>query len=107
MVFLATNKNLQELEAQADFQRGQLEAARKRLANEPLVIEYDNGGGQSGIRENPEWLAYEKLLKSYHATLRAINLQTGGKAPEKQTGIGSPLMAFRNQYSDIKAVKSA
>ena len=104
---MATNKNMQELEAQADFQRVQLEAARKRLAKEPLVIEYDNGGGQSGIRENPEWLAYEKLLKSYHATLRAITAQAGGKASEKQTGIGSPLKNFRAQYGDIKAVKSA
>lgn len=104
---MATNKNLAELEAQAEFQRGQLEASRKRLANEPLVIEYDNGGGQSGIRENPEWTAYEKLLKSYHATLRAIALQTDGKAREKQTGIGSPLLNFRDKYGDIKAVKSA
>lgn len=104
---MATNKNLQELEAQAEFQRKTLEESRKRLANEPLVIEYDNGGGQSGIRENPEWLAYEKLLKSYQATLRAIAAQAGRKAKEKQTGIGSPLMNFRNQYGDIKAVKSA
>ena len=104
---MTINKNLAELEAQAEFQRKQLEAARKRLANEPLVIEYDNGGGQSGIRENPEWLAYEKLLKSYHATLRAITAQTGNKAPEKQTGIGSPLQNFRSQYGEIKAVKSA
>ena len=104
---MAVNKDLQELEAQAEFQRAQLEAARKRLAKEPLVIEYDNGGGQLGTRENPEWLAYEKLLKSYHATLRAINAQTGGKAKEKQTGIGSPLMNFRSQHSEIKAVKGA
>ena len=104
---MATNKNLSELQAQAEFQRVKLEAARKRLANEPLVIEYDNGGGQSGIRENPEWLAYEKLLKSYHATLRAITAQNGNKASEKQTGIGSPLVNFRGKYENIKAAKSA
>ena len=104
---MAINKNLQELEAQAEFQRRTLEESRNRLVNEPLVIEYDNGGGQSGIRENPEWLAYEKLLKSYQATLRAIAAQNEGKFKEKQTGIGSPLMNFRNQYGNIKAVKSA
>lgn len=104
---MATNKNLQELEAQAEFQRKTLEESRNRLVNEPLVIEYDNGGGQSGIRENPEWLAYEKLLKSYQATLRAIAVQNGNKSKEKQTGIGSPLMNFRSQYSNVKAVKSA
>ena len=104
---MAINKNLQELEAQSEFQRAQLEAARKRLASEPLVIEYDNGGGQSGVRENPEWIAYEKLLKSYQATLRAITAQNGGKASEKQTGIGSPLKNFRSQYDNVKVIKSA
>lgn len=104
---MAVNKNIVELEAQADFQRKSLEEARKRLVNEPLVIEYDNGGGQSGIRENPEWTAYEKLLKSYQATLRAIELQTGGKGKEKQTGIGSPLKNFRSQYGNVSVIKSA
>ena len=104
---MAANMNLAELEAQAEFQRSKLEESRKRLENEPLVIEYDNGGGQSGIRENPEWLAYEKLLKSYHATLRAITAQTGGKASEKQTGIGSPLKNFRGTYGNIGVIKSA
>lgn len=104
---MSKNQNLCELEAQADFQRLQLEDARKRLVNEPLVIEYDNGGGQSGIRENPEWTAYEKLLKSYQATLRAISLQNGKKSSEKKTGIGSPLQNFRGKYNGIEVVKSA
>ena len=104
---MAVDKNLAELQAQAEFQRKTLEQRRKDLVNEPFVVEYDNGGGQIGTKENPEWIAYEKLLKSYQATLRAINLQTSGKPKEKQTGIGSPLLSFRNQYSDIKAVKSA
>lgn len=30
-----------------------------------LVIDYDNGGGQSGIRENPHYKAYEALWRSY------------------------------------------
>jgi len=101
------NNDLRELEAQADFLRSKLEESRKRLDNQPLVIEYDNGGGQKGTRENPEYTAYEKLLKSYHATLRAIAAQTGGKSSEKQTGIGSPLMNFRDKYSNISAVRSA
>ena len=44
----------------------------KRIPDEPLVIEYDNGGGQSGIRENPFYPAYEKLLTSYSKTLAAV-----------------------------------
>lgn len=104
---MAADKNLAELQAQADFQRKMLEKRRKELLDEPFVVEYDNGGGQVGTKENPEWTAYEKLLKSYQATLRAISAQAGGKAGEKQTGIGSPLVNFRNQYAGIKAANSA
>ena len=54
----------------------QLLAARiltegKRLETEPLIIEYDNGGGQAGVRENPYYPAYERLLASYVKTLTA------------------------------------
>ena len=104
---MAINKNLDELEAQARFQRKKLEELRNTLESAPFTVEYDNGGGQTGVKENPEWTAYEKLLKSYQATLRAITAQTSGKRAEKQTGIGSPLKNFRSQYGDIKAVKSA
>lgn len=103
---MSSDKNMQELKAQAEFLRKTLEERRKQLIGEPFVVEYDNGGGQVGTKENPEWTAYEKLLKSYHATLRAINAQTSA-GKEKQTGIGSPLQNFRNKYGDIEVIKSA
>ena len=43
----------------------------KRMDSEDLIIEYDNGGGQAGVRENPYYPAYEKLLSSYVKTLMA------------------------------------
>lgn len=43
----------------------------RKIADEPLITEYNNGGGQSGTRENPFYPAYEKLLKSYVSTLAA------------------------------------
>lgn len=98
---MAKSKNLTELEAQAEFQRKQLELCRKKLANEPFTITYLTAGGNERYCENPEWLAYEKLLKSYHATLRAIAAQTGQKPSGKQTGIGSPLLNFRNEYKAV------
>lgn len=104
---MAIDNNLAELQAQAEFQRKTLEQRRSDLVDEPFVVQYDNGGGQVGTKENPEWTAYEKLLKSYHATLRSIKLQTSGKSQEKQTGIGSPLLNFREKYDGIKVVKSA
>lgn len=102
---MTRNPNLNELEAQAAFIRQTLEEARERLKDQPLVIAYDNGGGQTGIRENPEWIAFEKLQKSYHATLRAIALQQDRKATAKTTGIGSPLTSLRGKYGNFEAVK--
>lgn len=42
----------------------------QRMADEDLIVAYDNGGGQSGIRENPYYPAYEKLLAAYVKTLQ-------------------------------------
>ena len=104
---MAKDINLSALEAQAAFMRSALRKQKKALKDQPFVVEYDNGGGQIGTKENPEWTAYEKLLKSYHATLRAISAQQGGKAKEKTTGIGSPLTNYRNKYGSLKVVKDA
>ena len=49
-----------------------LEDARTDIAEDGLTVEYDNGGGQSGIRENPAFKAYEALWKSYCAGLQII-----------------------------------
>lgn len=49
-----------------------LEDARADIAEDGLTAEYDNGGGQSGIRENPAFKAYEALWKSYCAGLQII-----------------------------------
>ena len=84
-----------------------LKSEATKMPDQNLIVEYDNGGGQIGTKENPEWTAYEKLLKSYHATLRAIAAQQGGKAKEKTTGIGSPLTNYRNKYGSLKVVKDA
>ena len=49
-----------------------LERERKKLKDEPLTIEYDNGGGQTGIRENPFYTSYTRLLGSYTKSLAAL-----------------------------------
>lgn len=105
---MAKDVNLSALEAQAAFMRSSLRKQKKALRDQPFVVEYDNGGGQIGTKENPEWTAYEKLMKTYQATLRAIATQQGGvKAREKTTGIGSPLTNYRNKYGSLKVVKDA
>ena len=47
-----------------------LESTRQELEYEELVIAYDNGGGQTGIRRNPKFDAYEALLKSFVSALK-------------------------------------
>ena len=54
------------------FMADKLRETRELLVDEPLVIEYDNGGGQTGIRENPNYAAYEKLLNTYNKSLRQL-----------------------------------
>ena len=42
-----------------------LDEAREAVKTSAVVIAYDNGGGQKGIRENPLYKGYEALWKSY------------------------------------------
>lgn len=42
-----------------------LDEAREAVKTSNVVIRYDNGGGQSGLRENPLFKGYEALWKSY------------------------------------------
>lgn len=78
------------------FMEEKLDETRERISGMPTAIEYDNGGGQSGIRVNPEYQAYENLLKSYCSTLKSFCELTGMKA-DKTTG--GELAAFRGRLS--------
>lgn len=45
--------------------KAKLDEARELIKESPVVIKYNNGGGQKGIRENPLFKGYEALWKSY------------------------------------------
>lgn len=49
-----------------------LDAARDAIKNSNVVIPYDNGGGQKGLRENPMYKGYESLWKSYMSGMDKI-----------------------------------
>lgn len=59
----------------------------KSLKDEPLTIPYDNGGGQKGIRENPKYTAFEKLLATYNKSLRQL-IEIVEKGSPSQSAIG-------------------
>lgn len=52
--------------------RAKLDDAREAIKNSNIVVTYDNGGGQKGIRENPLFKGYENLWRSYMAGMSKI-----------------------------------
>ena len=49
-----------------------LDDARAAIKTAQIAIKYDNGGGQTGLRENPLFKGYESLWKSYIAGVDRI-----------------------------------
>lgn len=81
-----------ELAESVLFMASKLEESRKAMANEPIVVPYDNGGGQKGIRENPHFLAYEKLLNTYNRSFEQLKKTIeNGKQTEKSIGVMAEL----------------
>lgn len=74
-----------ELAESVVFMAKKLEESRKMMEDESLVIEYDNGGGQCGIRENPHFTAYEHLLASYNKALRQLTEIVEKGAPSSRS----------------------
>lgn len=58
-------KALQSIADHVAFVKIKLDEAKKQCEKAGIVIEYNNGGGQSGIRENPLIKSYANLLKLY------------------------------------------
>ena len=45
---------------------------RVELMGESIFTEYDNGGGQSGLREHPGFSAYNKLFTTFSRGIKQI-----------------------------------
>ena len=73
-------KDTAELEQQLEFMRVKLSETREALVHQPIVIAYDNGGGQTGIRKNPAYDGYTQLMRTYTQTLREYSELTKGDA---------------------------
>ena len=61
-----------ELSENVLFMEGKLLETRKGLVNQQVVIAYDNGGGQKGIRKNPIFEGYNQLMANYRKTLEQL-----------------------------------
>lgn len=73
-----------ELAESVIFMADKLKESREIMKNEPLVIDYDNGGGQTGIRENPHFTAYEKLINTYTRSLEQLSKIIESGAPVRK-----------------------
>lgn len=65
-------KTLDPIITNTAWMKVQLDEARDSIRDSELVVEYDNGGGQKGIRENPLYKGYEGLWRSYMLGMNRI-----------------------------------
>ena len=69
-----------------------LDDSRLAVKNSQIVISYDNGGGQKGIRENPLFKGYESLWKSYmHGMQKIIECIPDDNSNIKKEELDKPL----------------
>lgn len=83
------------LAEQVLFMADKLKESKVGLEGQPIVIPYDNGGGQVGIRENPAFSAYEKLLTSYTKSLAALRDILGTGAQEEISALSDLRQKFK------------
>ena len=55
------------------WQRIKMDEAREEMQDASIVCEYDNGGGQSGMRENPIFKANINLFRAYRVGLEKFS----------------------------------
>lgn len=80
------------------FMAEKLREAHELLQDEPLVVGYDNGGGQSGMRINPHYTAYEKLLSAYNKSLGQLyNILKDNPGKREQSSVLKDLNAFASK----------
>ena len=70
--------------------KAKLDDAREAIKNSNIVISYDNGGGQKGIRENPLFKGYESLWRSYMAGMAKILEALPAEVVEQSVEVEKP-----------------
>ena len=76
-----------ELAENVVFQCRKLAETRRAMdkSRQQLVVAYNNGGGQTGVRKNPVYEAYNQLMANYRKSLQQLTelLQTYGMEDAK------------------------
>lgn len=96
--------HVRELAEDVLFMRGKLAETRRALENSAVVIPYDNGGGQTGIRANPAFGEYQKLLRTYTATLAELRGIIGAAEKPKADKPKVTTMVGNSKWAKGRAV---
>lgn len=70
------------------WQRIKLDETREEMQHASVVCEYDNGGGQTGTRENPIFKAYINLWRAYMVGLEKFTSYLPKDLQEEAIGDG-------------------
>lgn len=84
------------------WQRVKLDEAREEMREASVVCEYNNGGGQSGIRENPIFKAYINLWRAYMVGLEKFSSYLPKELQEEAAGDG---LSVLEQVKQMKKAK--
>ena len=85
------------------WQRVKLDESREEMKHESITCEYNNGGGQSGTRENPVFKAYINLWRAY---MIGLEKYTSYLPKELQEEAVSDCMSVLEQVKGMKAKKA-
>ena len=91
-----------ELAENVIFQCRKLAETRRAMDNskQQLVVAYNNGGGQQGVRKSPIYEAYNQLMANYRKSLEQLTqlLQTYGMEDAREED--SPLARILAQAQE-------
>ena len=88
-------KSLDPVILNVSWMKSKLDDARTAIGEDGITVEYDNGGGQTGVRENPAFRAYEALWKTYLSGLDALlKLLSEGAAEDPALSAVKPASAL-------------
>ena len=65
-------KSLDPVILNVSWMKSKLDDARTAIGEDGITVEYDNGGGQSGLREHPGFSAYNRLFTTFSRGIKQL-----------------------------------
>lgn len=84
-----------------------MDQGRTLIASSAIVVPYDNGGGQQGIRRNPAYEAIHRMTSSYNATMKTLEDVIRMYAEADTDATGKPSAASQAAAAAIARLRKA